>query len=225
MDNKNIFYFKLKIIFIFILSFITLFIFFRLYSIFFINKEYFQNINLQCILINIIYGIKFDLYIAGVFIMPILLFLFIPYKRALYSKLIILAALFMYMMICILNYSDIQFFYHFHKHMTIEIFTAIGHIYFLFITAVKNYFPFLLLTLTISVLIIYFLNKKISSIYINSSVRNPISLILFIPVVLVYIILAFIFIRGNLNPHDRPIRSLDANLFSSKCNLGGGDCF
>lgn len=222
MDNKNIFYFKIKTIFIFILSFIILFIFFRLYSVFFINKEYFQNINLQCILINIIYGIKFDLYIIGVFIMPILFLLFIPYRKALYSKLIILAALLMYMIVCILNYSDIHFFYHFHKHMTIEIFTAIGHVYFLFITAIKNYYPFLLLSLTIAMLIIYFLNKKISYIYLNSSVRNPISIILYVSIVLVYIILAFIFIRGNLNPYDRPIRSLDANLFSSKCNLGGG---
>ncbi len=89
MDSKSIFFYKIKVISIFILSFILVFMLFRIYSIFFINKIYFQGISLQCLLINIIHGIRFDLYVVGVFIMPVLLFLFIPIKKAGFFKIII----------------------------------------------------------------------------------------------------------------------------------------
>lgn len=222
MDSKSIFFYKIKVISIFILSFILVFMLFRIYSIFFINKIYFQGISLQCLLINIIHGIRFDLYVVGVFIMPVLLFLFIPIKKAGFFKIIIFITMLIYLFLCILNYADIQFFKHFHQHMSVEIFTAVGHISFLFSMVIKNYLPFILLSLIVLIGLTYLFNKYISNTYVKYFSYDKISKKTFILVLIGYILSAFIFIRGNIDPNDRPIRSLDANLFSSNCSVGGG---
>lgn len=104
--------------------------------------------------------------------------------------------------------------------MTVEILTSVGHIKFLFLLAVKNYGIFILVSFIIIFIAIFILNKKITSVYTNINDKTKISIKTFTITLILYILIAFLCIRGSLNPYDRPIRSLDASLFSNKC--GGG---
>lgn len=155
--------------------------------------------------------------------MPILLFLFIPFKKVLPIKLICSAAIIQITALSLINYADTQYFNMFRNHITVEIWTAAGHIDFLIKFVLSNYFKSILIFSISAILIIKFINGKIGSSYGKLKPARNISAKRYVLFLFIYVIAAFIFVRGNLNPNDRPIRTLDAFLNTGRCgNTGGG---
>ena len=210
-NSLNIFKYKISIVVLQILFTVLLFQLIKLNHIYNLSAGYFSDVPLKSILYSMFVGLKYDMYVVGVFLMPIQFVFLLPFNSIRYIKVFFIISIVDIVFLLLAAYSDTVFFQNFHNHVTVEIFTAFAHIPFLFKFILHEYFIAGLLFIVLFTGLIYFgikfIDKTVSKID-NFQLNKK----YYFTAMFLYVLFTFIFIRGNLNPYDRPIRSLDANL-------------
>ncbi len=211
MNNLKI---KIKLSSILILAVVFVFFTARL-SLFLLCYNYFSALSLKEIFLSFLNGFRFDFSSISIFILPLVIFLFIPINNKKYIKFIF-SLLWIIFVLAVLTLSgDVVFFTIFNKHLETELLSVFTHFSFILQTAFQSYWY-----VTLSVFLIFFFLLLLTYRYINKTViyeKNNKKIILnHIYMILIIGLIMLVCIRGKFDFRGKPLGIMDAQLLGSQ---------
>lgn len=203
--------FKTIVILLTALSFAVLFFAIRT-ALFFNASNYFSVLTSKQVFLSFLHGLRFDINVFSVFVMPFLILFALPFKNKTVAKVFLCLFVLDFMAISIFLVADIVFFSLFGNHIGVEILTSFTHFGLFAQMAFQTYWYATFPIIIVSAAAVWGLCRLADSISFENTgnfVRN--SLILF----LVLSFAAFFGMKGRLSFHGRPLGIIDSQLLGS----------
>lgn len=204
---------KLKMSSIYILTVIFSFFIIRL-SLFFVCFDYFSSLSTKEIFLSFLNGFRFDFSSIAIFILPLVVFFFLPIKSKLYNKFIFTLMWLMFFVSLLVLAGDVVFFSIFNKHLETELLSVQTHFSFILQTALQSYWY-----VTFSIFLLFFTTLYFTYKYINKnfvSQNQPKFILKSILTILCIGIIMLACIRGKWDFKGKPLGIMDAQLLGSQ---------
>lgn len=205
--------FKLKTSVCFLTIVIAIFFIIRL-SLFFLCFDYFSTLSIKEILLSFLNGFRFDFSSISIFILPLVIFLFLPFNSKTYTKFIFTLMWIISFAFLLILVGDVIFFSIFNKHIETELLSVTTHFSFILQMALQSYWY-----ITFSIFLIFFITLHLMYKYINKNfttqkqqkyLLNSILIILGIGIIMLACI------RGKFDFRGKPLGIMDAQLLGSQ---------
>ena len=210
MNNLKI---KLKMSCFYLIIVVAAFFIIRL-SLFLLCFDYFSTLSNNEIFLSFLNGFRFDFSSIAIFILPLVVFLFIPVNSKAYTKVISTLMWLMFFVTLLVLAGDVVFFSIFNKHLETELLSVQTHFSFILQMALQSYWY-----VTFSIFLLFFITLYFTYKYINKNftaqkpqkfLLNSILIILCIGVIMLACI------RGKWDFKGKPLGIMDAQLLGSQ---------
>ena len=210
MSNIKI---KLKMSISFLVIVIITFFMIRV-SLFFLCFDYFSTLSTKEILLSFLNGFRFDFSSISIFILPLVIFLFLPFNSKVYTKFIFTLMWIIFFVFLLILTGDVIFFSIFNKHLETELLSVTTHFSFILQMALQSYWY-----ITFSIFLIFFITLYLTYKYINKNFttqKQPKYLLNSILIILTIGIIMLACIRGKFDFRGKPLGIMDAQLLGSQ---------
>lgn len=211
MAKTNSFGFKSRIILVSLVSFLLVFLFYKL-VLYFTSSNYFSVLDLKQVFSSFLYGIRFDINVIAVFLFPLFIILSFPIRNRIFIKTISFLICTIFLAMSLFLAADIVFFSLFNNHIGVEILTSLTHFGLFAQLAFSTYWYATFPILIIFAGTLYAINRMVDKAVFEPDrnfARNSII------AVLVLSLLGFFGIKGRLSFHGRPLGIIDSQALGS----------
>lgn len=126
MAKTNSFGFESRIILVSLVSFLLVFLFYKL-VLYFTSSNYFSVLDMKQVFPSLLYGIRFDINFIAVFLFPLFIILSFPIRNRIFIKTISFLICTIFLAMSLFLAADIVFFSLFNNHIGVEILTSLTH--------------------------------------------------------------------------------------------------
>ncbi|RLA06402.1 MAG: hypothetical protein DRQ51_09520 [Gammaproteobacteria bacterium] len=159
-----------------------------------------NNLDFFDIIHSLFWGLRFDIAIAMIFLLPTWLLYYLLIRLGVAKNLNILFFSPFFLLFFLMLAGDVVYVFDTGRHVSYEVFNVIGDIGALTHTLWQNY-KFIIFIFIVLMLVLFFLLTKINNIFYKKSIQLEVGLLLLL-------LISAVFIRGGLQPI--PISPIDA---------------
>lgn len=126
IESTSVFSLKFKIILITLLSFLILLVCGR-FALLKTAPNYFASVSSKDVLLSFLFGLRFDVYVICLFVMPWVALFLLPFKHKSIIRCFGIWFLLLFVAMALFVTADVVFFGIFNNHIGVEIFTSFTH--------------------------------------------------------------------------------------------------
>lgn len=208
--KKDLFKLKIKILFVYFLTFFVLFEISR-FAILKTSSNYFADLTAKDIFLSFLNGLRFDFYMLALLLFPLFVLFMLPYKKKIIIN--IFHTVFSLLFICLALFcaGDIIFFTFFNNHIGVEILASFTHFGLFTQMAFQNYFYITVPLILGFSFYLFFIYKKTNSyeLIVHNKKNYLIKSIVFI---LCLVLLMPMMLRGKLELRGKNLGTMDAQI-------------